>query len=257
MKNENATLAARIGLPLGVAVAILAVWAMVAAMRIYPESALPAPLSVVQAFREDATTSLPRDIVASLFRVGVGFMLSCLVGIPLGLWMGLKFHARLAFLPMVNFFRNLSPIVWIPFSVIWFGVGDISAIFLVFISCVFALTLTTVAAVANVPEIYFRVARDYGLKGTELLTQVTLPAILPQIITGLRVTVGISWLVAVAAEMIAGRDGLGYMVWDARNGLRMDRMVVAAIVIGIIGVILDRLLIQLTKIRSVRWGYER
>jgi NitT/TauT family transport system permease protein len=78
---------------------------------------------------------------------------------------------------------------------------------------------------------------------------------MPQIITALRVGMGLSWLVAVAAEMIAGQDGLGYMVWDARNGLRTDRMLVAAIVIGIIGVLLDRLLIQLTQLRSVRWGY--
>ncbi len=85
----------------------------------------------------------------------------------------------------------------------------------------------------------------------------TLPAISPQVITTLRVTAGLSWLVVVAAEMIAGRDGLGFAIWDARNGLRMDLLVVGMIVIGIIGVVIDRLLVQLMKIESVRWGYER
>ena len=256
--EENASLPARIALPISTALITVAFWAFLAGLHLFPESAFPAPLSVWTAFLEDAKSgSLVRDIIASLFRVFVGFLLSCVIGIPLGLFMGLQLKARLALLPAVNFFRNLSPIVWIPFAVLWFGVGDVSAIFLIFIAAVFPLTLSVTAAVANIPEIFFRVARDYGLKGAELLTQVTLPAIMPPTVTALRVTAGLSWLVAVAAEMIAGRDGLGYMVWDARNGLRTDRLMVAMIVIGIIGVILDRLLIQLTTIKSVRWGYER
>jgi ABC-type nitrate/sulfonate/bicarbonate transport system permease component len=96
-----------------------------------------------------------------------------------------------------------------------------------------------------------------GITGSRLLSAVTLPAIAPQVITTLRVTAGLSWLVVVAAEMIAGRDGLGFAVWDARNGLRIDLLVAAMFVIGVIGACLDRLLVQLTKIPSVRWGYER
>ena len=91
----------------------------------------------------------------------------------------------------------------------------------------------------------------------EVLTKVTLPAIAPQVITSLRVTAGLSWLVVVAAEMIAGRDGLGFAIWDSRNGLRMDLLVCGMIVIGVIGVVIDRVLLQLTRISSVRWGYER
>ncbi len=90
-----------------------------------------------------------------------------------------------------------------------------------------------------------------------MLRQVTLPAIAPQVITSLRVTAGLSWLVVVAAEMIAGRDGLGFAIWDARNGLRIDLLVSGMIVIGVIGVVIDRFLVRLTTIPSVRWGYER
>lgn len=244
--------------PLGVLMAVLASWYLVSALRLYPESAFPAPLSVVRAFAEDLRDgSLVRDIIATLFRVAVGYGLAALLGVPLGLWIGSQAIVRAALLPGVNFLRNLSPIVWIPFAVLWFGVGETSVIFLIALSGLFPLTLATAAAVASVPSVYFRVARDYHLTGANLWTQVMIPAILPQIITALRVTMGLSWLVTVAAEMIAGRDGLGYLIWDARNGLRVDRMVVAMIVIGIIGVVLDRLLSRLTRMPSVRWGYER
>ena len=110
---------------------------------------------------------------------------------------------------------------------------------------------------SNIPSVYFRVARDLGIGGARLLTAVTLPAIAPQVITTLRVVAGLSWLEVVAAEMIAGRDGLGFAVWDARNGLRIDLLAAEMLVIGVIGVALDRVLVQLTRIPSVRWGYER
>jgi NitT/TauT family transport system permease protein len=105
--------------------------------------------------------------------------------------------------------------------------------------------------------VFFRVAKDLGISGARLLTTVTLPAIAPQVITTLRVVAGLSWLVVVAAEMIAGRDGLGFAVWDARNGLRIDLLAAEMLVIGAIGAALDRVLVQLTRIPSVRWGYER
>ena len=121
----------------------------------------------------------------------------------------------------------------------------------------FPIVFSTAAAVANIPSVFFRVARDLGIEGPRLLGEVTLPAIAPQVITTLRVTAGLSWLVVVAAEMIAGRDGLGFAVWDARNGLRIDLLASAMVIIGLIGVVLDRLLVQMTRIPSVRWGYER
>ena len=197
------------------------------------------------------------DLVASLFRVTTGFALAVALGIPVGLMLGHQASARAALLPTVNFFRNLSPLAWIPFAILWFGIGDKPAIFLIFMSSFFPLALATIAAVASIPAVFFRVAQNYGYKGAELLTKVTLPAIVPQIITALRITAGLAWVVVVAAEMIAGQDGLGFAIWDSRNGLRVDLLVVNMIVIGLIGVVIDRLLLQLTKIPSIRWGYER
>lgn len=238
--------------------ALLAIWFTLSALKVFPESAFPSPAQTWEGFLEEVKRGrLFNDIIASLYRVGIGFALAVVTSVPLGLLMGLHLNARIALLPSVNFFRSLSPLAWIPFAILWFGIGDNPAIFLIFMSAFFPMALATLAAVANIPTVHFRAARDYGLTGIELMTNVTIPAIMPQVITALRVTAGVAWLVVVAAEMIAGRDGLGFLITDARNQLRPDLVVVGMVVIGFIGIILDQLLMQLTKIPSVRWGYER
>jgi NitT/TauT family transport system permease protein len=244
-------------LPFVVLFIALLIWAIVSALHVFPESVFPSPLAVAKGFVEELRTGrLIDDIVASLFRVTTGFGLAVLFGIPVGLWLGNHARARTAFLPLVNFFRSLSPLAGFGRHP-WFGIGDLPTVFLIFMASFFPLVLATVAAVANIPSVYFRVARDYRFSNREMLLNVTLPAVAPQVITSLRVTAGLAWLVVVAAEMIAGRAGLGFAIWDARNGLRMDLLVCGMIVIGVIGIILDRILLQLTKIPSVRWGYER
>lgn len=237
---------------------MLVIWTIIWWSGVFHESAFPAPLAVLRGFREEIRTGrLFTDLITSLFRVTCGFGLAVVTGIPGGLWMGQQALARTAFLPVVNFFRNLSPLAWIPFAILWFGVGDASPIFLIFLSAFFPVVLATMAAAASVPTIYSRVAKDFGMSDPEKLMRVTLPAIMPQVVTTLRVTAGVCWLVVVAAEMIAGRDGLGFAVMDSRNGLRTDILVVEMVVIGLVGVGIDRALEQLTKIPSIRWGYER
>jgi NitT/TauT family transport system permease protein len=238
--------------------ALVLLWAGIASLGLFPSSLFPHPWEVARGIvLEFRSGRLINDSIASLFRVSAGFVLAVVLGVPAGLLLGHSARARDAFLPVVNFFRSLSPLAWIPFAILWLGIGDPPAIFLIFMAAFFPIVLSTTAAVANIPSVFFRVARDLGIDGARLLRAVTLPAIAPQVITTLRVTAGLSWLVVVAAEMIAGRDGLGFAVWDARNGLRIDLLTAAMVVIGIIGAGLDRLLVQLTKIPSVRWGYER
>jgi NitT/TauT family transport system permease protein len=245
-------------LPLAVALAAALLWAALSRFEVFPSSAFPSPADVARGFAEKIRHgALLDDIVASLFRVTVGFGLAVTLGIPFGLWLGLRLRVRRALLPAVNFFRSLSPLAWIPFAILWFGIGDVPSIFLIFMTGFFPTAVATSAAVASIPAVYFRVARNYEIQGVEFLTQVTLPAIAPQVITALRITAGLSWVVVVAAEMIAGRDGLGFLIWDARNQLRPDLVVVGMVVIGIIGVIIDRLLTRLTLLPSVRWGYDR
>jgi NitT/TauT family transport system permease protein len=244
--------------PLAVLVTILFIWWSLCYFNIFPSYALPSPEDVLKSFREEIIAGrLINDIIASLWRVAVGFFLSAGLAIPVGLWLGQNAASRRAFLPTLNFFRFLSPLAWIPFAILWFHIGDKPAIFLIFMASFFPLVLAIMSAVANIPNIYFRVAHDYNYKGFELLTKVTFPAVLPQIITSLRVVYGIAWVVIVAAEMVGCQDGLGYGIWEARNGLRLDSAVCYMIVIGVLGMGIDRLLIQLTKLPSVRWGYER
>jgi len=248
----------RFGLPTLVLFGILLIWFIISYTNLFPAYALPSPGAVWKSFLEEIMAGrLINDIIASLWRVAVGFVLSAALGIPIGLWLGQHLRARQAFVPMLNFFRFLSPLAWIPFAILWFHIGDKPAIFLIFMATFFPLAMATMAGVATIPSIFFRVARDYNYKGFELLSKVTFPAVLPQVITALRVSYGISWVVIVAAEMVGCQDGLGYGIWEARNGLRLDSAVCYMIIIGLLGMGIDRLLAQLTKLPTVRWGYER
>jgi NitT/TauT family transport system permease protein len=247
-----------IALPFCVFACFFALWWLAYSLQWFDHKKFPTPPDVMSGFSEVVRTKeLMRGIVASLYRVLSAFVLATIIGVPLGLWLGRWEKGRLALLPLVNFFRGVSPIAWFPFAIVWFGLGDNAVIFLITLAAIFPIALTTLAAVANIPEVYFRVAEEYGLTKSQILSKVTFPAILPQVLTGLRVTIGFAWVVMVAAEMIAGKDGLGYMIHDARNNLRPDLVVVAMFVIGLIGICLDRLLTTLHKLPMVRWGYAR
>lgn len=244
--------------PWAVGSTLICLWALVCRLGIFHASALPAPLEVLSALLQELRVGrLFSDVNASLFRVMSGFSLSSAVGISVGILMGRSDFLRSALLPFVNFFRNLSPLAWMPFAILWFGVGDVPVVFLIFVAGVFPITIATVSAVESVPGYYFRTAHELGMSASEILWKVTFPAILPQTLTSMRVTAGICWLVLVAAEMIAGRDGLGYAVIDARNGLRTDILVAEMIVIGAIGIFIDRGFYRLSSVPSVRWSYER
>jgi NitT/TauT family transport system permease protein len=257
-KTQDGKRFLRFFLPVVVLAGFLLLWHFISYFNFFPTYALPSPGSVLKSFHEEIVAGrLFNDIVASLWRVAVGFVISAVLGVPIGLWLGLHVHARQAFVPLLNFFRFLSPLAWIPFAILWFHIGDKPAVFLIFMATFFPLALATMIAVASIPNIYFRVAKDYDYKGLELLTKVTFPAVLPQVITALRVSYGIAWVVIVAAEMVGCQDGLGYGIWEARNGLRLDSAVCYMIVIGFLGMGIDRLLAQLTKLPVVRWGYER
>jgi NitT/TauT family transport system permease protein len=245
-------------LPVVTGLAMLAIWWIASAAGAFPTGTVPSPPEVANAFGEEIWSGrLFNDIIASLYRVAWGFIAGVLSAVPLGLVIGRSLSTRSALLPWINFFRSLSPIAWIPFAIIWFGVGDPPAIFILFIAVFFQIALATSAAVATVPKIYYRVAEDMGLSDADILFRITLPAIMPQLVTALRVAIGVAWMVVVAAEMIAVPSGLGYLIVDARNGLRMDLVVCGMITIGAIGIGLDILFSRLTRIPSVRWGFDR
>ena len=199
---------------------------------------------------------LLKYVVASLFRVSIGFTLAVLIGVPIGLVLGWFRPAFLAFNPLIQILRPISPIAWIPIAILWFHVDDRAPIFLIFLSSVFPITVASIAAVQNIQPVYVRAAQNFGLTRFELFRRVIFPACLPQIITSLRISLGIAWLVVVAAEMIAVNSGLGYLIIDARNaGKRYDLVVAGMLMIGFIGLILDLLIRRLERFEEVKWGY--
>jgi NitT/TauT family transport system permease protein len=241
--------------PLLVSALLLAAWhycVLWTATRIFPS-----PLEV-----ERGTTELLRahvlwrDIADSLRRVAIGFGAATVFGIPLGLILGWYPAADYVVNPVMQILRPISPIAWIPVAIIFFGVGDDAAIFLIFLGAFFPIVVACIDGVSNVPSVYRRAGRNFGLSPQQLLRQVVFPAALPQIIVGLRIALGIAWLVVVAAEMIAVDSGLGYLVIDSRNsGKRYDLVVAAMLLIGVIGLALDLAFRRLEKIKSVRWGF--
>jgi NitT/TauT family transport system permease protein len=248
----------RLLLPFATGFVILWVWWALFHGGAFPRGTVPSPEAVARAFwGELASFRLVDDIIASLYRVAFGYVSAVCLAVPLGMVMGRSTIVRDMFLPWVNFFRSMSPIAWIPFAIIWFGIGDDPALFIIFLATFFQIVLATTAAAAAVPRIYYRVAEDLGMGSVKKLFYVTLPAIQPQLITSLRVAIGVAWMVVVVAEMMAVRSGLGFLIIDSRNALRMDLVVVAMITIGAIGIGLDILFAQMAKIPSVRWGFDR
>jgi NitT/TauT family transport system permease protein len=221
---------------------------------------LPSPWSVVLGIVELARNGLLlKYTVASLYRVTWSFLLAILVGVPFGLVLGWFTRAFDAFNPLVQLLRPISPIAWIPLSILWFGITETAPMFLIFLASVFPITVSATAAVQNIQLVYVRAARNFGLSRLQLFRRVILPATLPQILTGLRIALGIAWLVVVAAEMVVVNPqagGLGYLIIDARNaGSRYDLVVAGMVLIGVIGMVLDILIRQLEKFDEVRWGY--
>ena len=237
--------------------AIIAVWwAAVAATE---RAIFPTPWQVVTGAGELAQDgTLWEHIGASLFRVGVGFGLAALLAIPLGLWMGWVAGAYRMFNPIFQMLRPISPIAWIPIAILWFGVGDVSPIFLIFISSVFPMIVQTTSGVHTIERRYLRAAANFGVSRAVLFRRVVIPAVLPEIIVGMRIGVGVAWLVVVAAEMIALRSGLGYLIMDSRNaGNRYDLVIASMIIIGLIGLLLDGITRLLERLKTVRWRYVR
>jgi NitT/TauT family transport system permease protein len=226
-------------------------------VRLSGSDLFPKPFDVVRGIIELAKKGLlTKYIVASLFRVTWGFALAAAVGIPFGLLLGWYGRAFAAFNPLIQMFRPISPIAWIPVAILWFGVSDAAPVFLIFLASVFPITVSSIAAVKNMQPVYLRAAQNFGLTRGQLFRRVIFPACLPQILTGIRIALGIAWLVVVAAEMIAVNSGLGYLIIDARNaGKRYDLVVAGMVLIGAIGLVLDLLVRQLEKFDEVRWGY--
>ena len=241
--------------PLTLLAALIALWW---GAVLWTESVIfPTPLQVLAGTWELARDgTLWEHVGASLMRVGVGFVLAVLVAIPLGLWMGRVRIIYATLNPVVQILRPISPIAWIPLAILWFGVGNVSPIFLIFIASVFPMVVQTAAGVLTIEQRYLRAAENFTISRRKLFLQVIIPGALPEMIIGMRIGLGVAWLVVVAAEMIALHSGLGYLIIDSRNaGNRYDLVIAGMVMIGLIGLLLDGFMRLLEGLNSVRWKY--
>jgi len=245
----------RVVLPLAAGGLVLAAWW--AAVALTGTTVFPSPAKVVSGMRELAGKGLLLRYAAdSLSRVLTGYGIALALGIPAGLVLGWFPLAASAFDPVVQLCRPISPLAWMPLAILWFGVSEAAPRFLIVLAAFFPIVVATMNGVRSVPAIYLQAGRNFGLSTPALLLRVVLPAILPQILVGLRIALGIAWLVVVAAEMIAVDSGLGYLIIDSRNaGKRYDLVVAGMVLIGLIGLVLDILVRRLERLRSVRWGF--
>jgi nitrate/nitrite transport system permease protein len=178
-------------------------------------------------------------LLASLRRVILGFGLGALVAIPLGFLIGMSRPAMLAFNPIIQIFKPVSPLAWLPISLSLFNLADPSAIFVIFITSLWPTIINTALGVSSVPKDYLDVAQVLEMPRWRQITKIILPASLPYIFTGLRISLGIAWLVIVAVEMLTGGIGIGFFVWDEWSRLNMSSVFLAVFIIGLTGLILD------------------
>jgi NitT/TauT family transport system permease protein len=241
--------------PAALIAALLLLWQL--ALTWSPSHILPTPWAVAIGMVELLQHGLlAKYVVASLFRVTWGFALAVVLAVPLGLAIGWNRRADMAIHPLVELLRPISPLAWIPIAILWFGVGDLAAVFLIFLGCFFPLLLTAMNAVQSIPAMYLNAGRNFGLPPVSMVARILFPAVLPQLIVGMRITLGVGWLVVVAAEMISVNSGLGFLIVDARNaGNRYDLVVAGMVIIGLIGLLLDIGMRSLERLKSLRWSY--
>jgi NitT/TauT family transport system permease protein len=192
------------------------------------------------------------DALASLLRVLVGFFIGAALALPLGLLMGANKTLNACLNPLVQILRPIPPIAYIPLSILWFGLGNPPAFFLISLGAFFPVLVNTISGVRNVDSIYLRAARNLGARGPVLFTRVILPAALPYILAGLRVGLGVAFIVVIVAEMIAVNSGLGYRILEAREFFWSDKIIVGMFTIGLLGLGLD-LAMERLNAHLLRW----
>ncbi|MCK6544585.1 ABC transporter permease [Myxococcota bacterium] len=239
---------------LGVAAAVLA-WDL--AVRFGDNPILPGPLATIAGLFELVKSGVMfKHIIASLFRVSWGYFAAVLVAVPLGLVLGSARRGEMALNPLIQIFRPISPLAWIPIAILWFGVSDLAAVFLIFIASALPIAVAAMSAVHHIPAVHLNAGRNFGLTNAQLLREVIYPSVMPRLLVGLRLALGVSWIVVVAAEMIAVNSGLGFLIIDSRNaGDRYDLVIAGMVMIGVIGMGLDVGMRQLERLKSVSWGY--
>ncbi len=231
---------------------LLLIWSLVS---VATAGSIPTPLDTAQQaitiFSDPFYRKGPNDqgvgwnVLASLQRVALGFGLAALVGIPAGFVIGrFEFMSRM-FNPLISLMRPVSPLAWLPIGLLVFKGAHPAAIWTIFICSIWPMIINTAVGVQRVPQDYMNVARVLNLSEWKIVTKILFPAVLPYMLTGVRLAVGTAWLVIVAAEMLTGGVGIGFWVWDEWNNLNVKNIIIAIFVIGLVGLILEYILIKI------------
>jgi nitrate/nitrite transport system permease protein len=235
-------------------VAFVALWEIVSRQG---GGRIPAPAIVWKAavaiFSDPFYSKGPNDqgigwnVLSSLKRVGIGFGMAALVGIPLGFMIGrFKFLSDMA-APIIALLKPVSPLAWLPIGLLLFKAANPAAIYVIFVCSLWPMIVNTAVGVRQIPQDYLNVARVLGLSEWKVFTTILFPAVLPYLITGVRLSIGVAWLVIVAAEMLTGGVGIGFWVWDEWNNLKVEHIIIAIFTIGIVGLLLEQALVLLAK----------
>jgi NitT/TauT family transport system permease protein len=195
---------------------------------------------------------LPHDALATVMRVLVGFGIGAGLGLVLGLLMGASAFIYNLFNPLIQILRPIPPIAYIPLAILWFGLGNPPAFFLISLGAFFPVLMNTISGVRHVDGLFIRAARNVGAGGLTLFVRIIIPAATPYILTGLRVGIGVAFIVVIVAEMIAVNDGLGYRILEAREYLWSDKIIAGMITIGLLGLAIDTVMSRINN-RLLRW----
>ena len=254
----NTELARRIAAPILGLMLFIALWAAVSQLG----QSLPGPLktwhSAVKVFSNPFYRNGPNDqgigwnVLASLQRVGIGFGTAALIGIPLGFMLGRFRFLNDMLAPIISLLRPVSPLAWLPIGLLVFKAANPAAIWVIFISSIWPMIINTAVGVTRIPQDYLNVAKVLNLSEWKIFTKILFPAVLPYMMTGVRLSMGVAWLVIVAAEMLTGGVGLGFWVWDEWNNLNVEHIIIAIFIVGIVGLLLEHLLLLVAR----RFNYE-
>jgi nitrate/nitrite transport system permease protein len=236
----------------------IALWAVIANTN----KSIPGPmetwLSAVELFSDPFYDKGPNDkgigwnILNSLYRVGLGFGAAALVGIPLGFLIGRFEFLNRMLSPVISILRPVSPLAWLPIGLLVLQKAEPASIWVIFISSIWPMVLNTAAGVQRIPQDYMNVARVLNLSEFKVFSKILFPAVLPYVLTGVRLSIGVAWLVIVAAEMLTGGVGIGFWVWDEWNNLNVAHIIIAIFVVGIVGLLLEQGLMLIAR----RFNYE-
>lgn len=226
---------------------LLGIWYLVS---LFTEGGLPTPLATFRVLWELLKDPLydygPNDkgialqLGSSLGRVFLGFFMGALVAIPAGILIGANTLCKKMFYPIVQVLKPVSPLAWFPIGLVAFESASKATIFIIFITSLWPTLINTSFGVASLPDDHKNVAKAFGFSAWKYITKVLLPFSLPHIITGLRLSIGVAWLVIVAGEMLSGGIGIGFFVWDSWNALSLEKVISAILIIGLVGLLLDR-----------------